>query len=130
MSQDSSWHASSWFSSGAISEFFEHLFGRIRDYTKEAVEHLILAIIIYCVLCILLYVGIIRWQVITFRRDVNNPRRVLIVIAHPDDECMFFGPTVLNFTKNTNCLVYLMCLSTGTLKIMFYLKILFNCIFR
>ncbi|KAF5280725.1 hypothetical protein FQA39_LY18008, partial [Lamprigera yunnana] len=41
-------------------------------------------------------------------------RRVLVVIAHPDDECMFFGPTILNFTRNPKCTVYLMCLSNGS----------------
>lgn len=94
-------------------ELYDHLFERVKDYTKEAVEHLILASIIYIVLCILLYAGIARWEVITFQKGVKNPRRVLIIIAHPDDECMFFGPTVLNFTRNNNCFVYLLCLTTG-----------------
>lgn len=87
---------------------------RVKDYTREAVEHLILTVFIYCVLCVLLYVGIVRWRVLDFRRDVRSPKkRVLLVIAHPDDECMFFGPTVLNFTGNKNCTLYVMCLSTG-----------------
>lgn len=86
---------------------------RVKDYTREAVEHLILTILIYCVLCVLLYVGIVRWRVLEFRRDVRSPKRVLLVIAHPDDECMFFGPTVLNFTGNKDCTLYIMCLSTG-----------------
>lgn len=96
-----------------IADFFSGLTVRIKEYTKEAVEHLILTVLIYCVLCVLLYVGIVRWRVLEFRRDVRNPKRVLLVIAHPDDECMFFGPTVLNFTGNKNCTLYIMCLSTG-----------------
>ncbi|XP_050543547.1 N-acetylglucosaminyl-phosphatidylinositol de-N-acetylase isoform X2 [Daktulosphaira vitifoliae] len=32
---------------------------------------------------------------------------------HPDDECMFFGPTIKELTKNSNVQVYLMCLSDG-----------------
>ena len=43
----------------------------------------------------------------------NRKRRVLIVTAHPDDECMFFGPTILHFTKEEKALVYLLCLSPG-----------------
>lgn len=96
-----------------IADFFYGLAGRIKEYTREAVEHLILTVLIYCVLCVLLYVGIVRWRILEFRRDVRNPKRVLLVIAHPDDECMFFGPTVLNFTGNRDCTLYVMCLSTG-----------------
>lgn len=95
------------------TDFVIDLAVRVKDYTREAVEHLILTVFIYCVLCVLLYVGIVRWRVLEFRRDVRNPKRVLLVIAHPDDECMFFGPTVLNFTGNKNCTLYVMCLSTG-----------------
>ncbi|KAF0306522.1 N-acetylglucosaminyl-phosphatidylinositol de-N-acetylase [Amphibalanus amphitrite] len=40
-------------------------------------------------------------------------RRALIVTAHPDDECMFFGPTVVGLLRQPGCLVYLLCLSTG-----------------
>lgn len=38
--------------------------------------------------------------------------RVLFVTAHPDDECMFFGPSILNAVENggSPCLL---CLSTG-----------------
>lgn len=99
--------------SAPIADFFAGLAARVKEYTKEAVEHLILTALIYCVLCVLLYVGIVRWRVLEFRRDVRSPKRVLLVIAHPDDECMFFGPTVLNFTANKACTLYILCLSTG-----------------
>ena len=40
--------------------------------------------------------------------------RVLFVTAHPDDECMFFGPTILSAVSlNRNTPPYLLCLSTG-----------------
>lgn len=39
--------------------------------------------------------------------------RVLLVTAHPDDECMFFAPAVLKLTES-NAAVYLLCLSSGT----------------
>ncbi|XP_066268022.1 N-acetylglucosaminyl-phosphatidylinositol de-N-acetylase-like [Branchiostoma lanceolatum] len=38
--------------------------------------------------------------------------RVLVVTAHPDDECMFFAPTVLE-TLRLGHQVFLLCLSTG-----------------
>lgn len=96
-----------------LNEFCGLIAIRAREYAKEALEHLILAVLLYCVVCVLLYVAIVRWKLFEFRKDVKNPRRVLLVIAHPDDECMFFGPTVLNFTANEHCTLYLLCLSTG-----------------
>ncbi|XP_078598340.1 N-acetylglucosaminyl-phosphatidylinositol de-N-acetylase-like [Branchiostoma floridae x Branchiostoma japonicum] len=38
--------------------------------------------------------------------------RVLVVTAHPDDECMFFAPSVLE-TLRLGHQVFLLCLSTG-----------------
>ncbi|KAJ3652086.1 hypothetical protein Zmor_018082 [Zophobas morio] len=95
------------------TNFFKTIFARVQEYARETVEHLILAVSVYILVCIFLYFSISRWKIIGFKKDVKNPARVLIVIAHPDDECMFFGPTVLNFTKQKECQVYLMCLSTG-----------------
>lgn len=36
---------------------------------------------------------------------------ILLVIAHPDDESMFFVPTITTLVHNSN--VYILCLSTG-----------------
>lgn len=114
MSKASVWHdISSKSIVTTLSEAWESLVFRVKEYTKETVEHLIITLIVYSILCVLLYTGIVHWKVFTFKSDVKNPKRVLLVIAHPDDECMFFGPTVLNFTSNKNCTLYLMCLSTG-----------------
>ncbi|KAI6178697.1 N-acetylglucosaminylphosphatidylinositol deacetylase [Aphelenchoides besseyi] len=43
---------------------------------------------------------------------VKNGSRCLLLIAHPDDECMFFGPTLLNLVRN-RCELYVLCISTG-----------------
>lgn len=74
-----------------------------------------------------------------FRRTKlpENVTRTLIVTAHPgelnifsfkdcihltnnhissfrtDDECMFFGPTLISLRKRKNCKTYLLCLSNG-----------------
>ncbi|XP_073696078.1 N-acetylglucosaminyl-phosphatidylinositol de-N-acetylase [Garra rufa] len=45
-------------------------------------------------------------------RLTANETRVLLVTAHPDDECMFFAPTVLKLVES-QAAVYLLCLSTG-----------------
>ncbi|KAK3895771.1 hypothetical protein Pcinc_000524 [Petrolisthes cinctipes] len=44
-------------------------------------------------------------------RGVDSKQRVLVVTAHPDDEVMFFGPTILHYTQHTNTTLYLLCLS-------------------
>lgn len=43
----------------------------------------------------------------------NEPHRVLLITAHPDDECMFFGPVIQKLSKMNNTQLYLMCLSVG-----------------
>ena len=40
-----------------------------------------------------------------------NRRNVLFLTAHPDDECMFFAPSILKF--NRHCNVHLLCISSG-----------------
>lgn len=37
---------------------------------------------------------------------------ILFVTAHPDDESMFFAPTILNLAKEGYS-IYLLCLSAG-----------------
>jgi len=37
----------------------------------------------------------------------------LLVIAHPDDEAMFFSPMLYNLNQYTNYNVYLLCMSSG-----------------
>ena len=41
--------------------------------------------------------------------------RILLLTAHPDDECMFFAPTIqaLTLDRVTRSHVHSMCLSTG-----------------
>uniref|UniRef100_A0A8C1MBJ1 N-acetylglucosaminylphosphatidylinositol deacetylase n=1 Tax=Cyprinus carpio TaxID=7962 RepID=A0A8C1MBJ1_CYPCA len=45
-------------------------------------------------------------------RVTAGETRALLVTAHPDDECMFFAPTVLKLVES-QATVYLLCLSTG-----------------
>lgn len=40
--------------------------------------------------------------------------KALIVTAHPDDECMFFAPTIVRLA-DVNASVSLLCLSEGTM---------------
>lgn len=38
----------------------------------------------------------------------------LVIIAHPDDECMFFGPVIRTLIKQGGFRVHLLCLSSGS----------------
>ena len=58
-------------------------------------------VIVYCIIC--------RPRTSPFRRG----DRVLLVTAHPDDECMFFGPTLCHLSDH-KIPVKVVCLSTGT----------------
>ena len=43
-----------------------------------------------------------------------SKQHLLLLTAHPDDECMFFGPTILALTAaEVNHTVYSLCLSSG-----------------
>ena len=41
------------------------------------------------------------------------PFQVLFVTSHPDDETMFFGPTMLQLTRQEGTRVMLLCFSRG-----------------
>jgi N-acetylglucosaminylphosphatidylinositol deacetylase len=43
---------------------------------------------------------------------ISKEKGVLLITAHPDDECMFFAPTILAF-KQAGIQLSLLCLSTG-----------------
>ena len=47
------------------------------------------------------------------RKEIRTAKRVLLVTSHPDDECMFFGPTVLSMTRNPAVSLFLLCMSNG-----------------
>lgn len=54
-------------------------------------------------------------KISTCREAGGADIRVLIVTAHPDDECMFFAPTIMQLVE-LHASVHLLCLSQGTTK--------------
>lgn len=48
--------------------------------------------------------------------DTKDGRKtkVLLVTAHPDDECMFFAPTIIAMTSNSRIEFHVLCLSNGS----------------
>jgi N-acetylglucosaminylphosphatidylinositol deacetylase len=52
--------------------------------------------------------------VVPARLPTLKNKRICLLIAHPDDEAMFFAPTVLALTRpETGNHVKILCLSTG-----------------
>lgn len=54
-------------------------------------------------------------------KQISGMRRVLLITAHPDDECMFFGPTLVALAKAIDVRIYVLCLSSGKLVVLFYM---------
>lgn len=91
------------------------LLSYVETWVSDALEHLVISIILYVIVCLCIYRWIFRPLTPTLRsqRFPKRHRRVLLVSAHPDDECMFFGPTILSLCRREDCQVYLLCLSIG-----------------
>jgi N-acetylglucosaminylphosphatidylinositol deacetylase len=56
---------------------------------------------------------ILAWNL--YRQPIHEfkDQTVLILTAHPDDECMFFSPTIQALNSVAN--VHVLCLSQGSL---------------
>lgn len=82
------------------------------NYVRQTADKLVVLAVIYSVFSLLAYFLYILIK--TYVRDDHNEsmKRVLIVTAHPDDECMFFGPTIVNL-RARDIPVHLLCLSPG-----------------
>lgn len=81
-------------------------------YVREISWQLIVAPIAYLLVCLFLYFVLKRvshraWQL------PGPPARLLLVIAHPDDEVMFFGPMIYWLTKYKTSNIYLLCFTIG-----------------
>ncbi|KAI9503114.1 putative deacetylase LmbE-like domain-containing protein [Coemansia spiralis] len=46
-------------------------------------------------------------------KQSKKQKHVLFVTAHPDDECMFFSPTLAYLSKHSDVAISLLCLSKG-----------------
>ena len=72
-------------------------------------ELLTLVLIIVLSFCLIFYGLIAKAR----SKEIKTAKRVLLVISHPDDECMFFGPTVLSMAKNPSVTIFMLCMSNG-----------------
>ncbi|KAJ3258167.1 hypothetical protein HK103_003985 [Boothiomyces macroporosus] len=60
---------------------------------------------------VILILPLILWTVITTTKPQMENQEILLVTAHPDDECMFFSPAIIQLSKTNN--VHVLCLSVG-----------------
>ena len=80
--------------------------------TKLQIHVVILIVYVVLVVLVILSCLIVRH---------NRPwlefegRDVLLITAHPDDECMFFGPVISDASKVSSSFS-LLCLTKGTMK--------------
>ncbi|KAJ0173104.1 hypothetical protein K1T71_011280 [Dendrolimus kikuchii] len=65
----------------------------------------------YILVCCVVYRRYAR-RLPTRTRGALGAKRVLVVVAHPDDECMFFGPTIFRLCEQ-GADVHLLCLSNA-----------------
>lgn len=93
---------------------------KCRSKLEEILELIIYSFSIFICLNALLYYLIHRYRngrskfrLLRPSKLPHNSSRVLLVTAHPDDECMFFGPTLIALKKRQNCTIYVLCLSQG-----------------
>lgn len=98
-----------------ITEQFGEFYRSTVLRSTSALEHIVWFTLLYTAICLIAYRVIFQKWAKRYRQPVQFPqcKRALIVTAHPDDECMFFGPTILSLTQRTDCHVYLLCLSNG-----------------
>jgi N-acetylglucosaminylphosphatidylinositol deacetylase len=60
----------------------------------------------------LLYLAAMSYsKTIDSKQNMKFSKNILFVTAHPDDECMFFTPTIYSLKENSN--LYLLVLSNG-----------------
>ncbi|KAF9074839.1 putative deacetylase LmbE-like domain-containing protein, partial [Rhodocollybia butyracea] len=66
------------------------------------------------ILCIVLAIAYRPTNSGDFQRNNKTElQRVLLVTAHPDDECLFFAPTILGLTSHNQENFFSLCLSIG-----------------
>lgn len=88
-------------------------------YVRNFILYIGVWLIGYLCVCCVVYRRYAR-RLPTRTRGALGAKRVLLVIAHPDDECMFFGPTIFRLCEQ-GAEVYLLCLSNGIIFFIYYI---------
>lgn len=97
--------------SNSAYDLYLQVFTETVIYLKDFVFYIGVWIAFYLFLCVFVYRKYAR-RLTTRCRGSLKAKRVLVVVAHPDDECMFFGPTIFRLCEQ-DVDVHLLCLSNG-----------------
>ena len=65
----------------------------------NSMEDLTILLILILILCIFIYFLLSTFKPWKHGKQLGSAKRVMLVISHPDDEVMFFGPTILGLLK-------------------------------
>ena len=68
-------------------------------------------IVIFVLITCFIYVLSLLLKKRNFGRRIEN-KNVCLIVAHPDDECMFFGP-VMRLLSNSKNKIYVLCMTRG-----------------
>lgn len=99
------------YNSESLSNFYVKFVADTLVYIRNFALYISLWIVGYLVVCCVVYRRYAR-RLPTRTRGALRAKRVLVVVAHPDDECMFFGPTIFRLCEQ-GADVHLLCLSNG-----------------
>ena len=84
-----------------------------------------LFVVFWLSLLIIFYYRQLRLQRVK-KYEFDN-KTVLVITAHPDDECMFFSPSILNLPRSCRT-IHVLCLTTGMPKTEVY-HLGFSCVY-
>lgn len=96
---------------GTLYKFYLRFVAESLVYFRNFALYITIWFVSYLLVCCVVYRKYAR-RLQTRTRGALGAKRVLIVVAHPDDECMFFGPTIFRLCEQ-GADVHLLCLSNG-----------------
>ncbi|CAH1640933.1 unnamed protein product [Spodoptera littoralis] len=91
--------------------FYVKFLAELLLYFRNFALYISLWLLGYVLVCCVVYRRYAR-RLPTRTRGALGAKRVLVVVAHPDDECMFFGPTIFRLCEQ-GADVHVLCLSNG-----------------
>ncbi|XP_073948281.1 phosphatidylinositol glycan anchor biosynthesis class L [Choristoneura fumiferana] len=95
----------------SLYNFYVRFLAEAVLYLRNFALYISLWVLGYLLVCCVVYRRYAR-RLPTRTRGALRAKRVLVVVAHPDDECMFFGPTIFRLCEQ-GADVHLLCLSNG-----------------
>lgn len=78
----------------------------------EFISHLIFLLKVYAVINLIAYLAYFLLSYYLGSKKKNDSKKnVCLIVAHPDDECMFFAPTILHLMNKHK--PFILCLTNG-----------------